>query len=76
MIGLGFPEEEVKKVTSNSAADRATVLTYLTENPYDNFNAVIRVLKRAFKDWKEVNLKMNKDLIAYLEERVGDIGKP
>jgi hypothetical protein len=51
------------------------VLAYLKENPYENFNAVIRVLRKAFKDWKEVNLMMNKDLIAYIEERVDDINK-
>jgi hypothetical protein len=34
------------------------------------------VIRKAYKDWKEVNLQMNKDLISYLEERQGDIGKP
>lgn len=66
MIGLGLPEEEVKNVTANGANERASVLNYLKENPYENFNAVVRVIRRAFKEWKEVNLKMNKDLIAYL----------
>jgi hypothetical protein len=47
----------------------------MKENPYDNFNAVLRVIRKVFKDWKEVNLMMNKDLIAYIEERVADIGK-
>lgn len=63
-------------MTANSATDRASVLNYLHENPYENFNAVIRVIRKAFKEWKEVNLKMNKDLISYLEERVADISKP
>jgi len=36
----------------------------------------LRVIRKAYKDWKEVNLNMNKDLIAYLEERETDIGKP
>ena len=52
------------------------MLNFLRENPYENFNAVVRVIRKAFKEWKEVNLKMNKDLITYLEERVEDIGKP
>lgn len=34
------------------------------------------MIRKAYKDWKEVNLNMNKDLIAYLEERQTDIGKP
>lgn len=75
MIGLGFPEEEVKNVTANGAKERGSVLNYMKENPYDNFNAVLRVIRKVFKDWKEVNLMMNKDLIAYIEERVADIGK-
>jgi hypothetical protein len=33
------------------------------------------VLKRVFKEWKEVNVMMNKDLISYLEERQAEIGK-
>ena len=66
LIGLGLPEEEVKNVSANGANERASVLNYLRENPYENFNAVVRVIRRAFKEWKEVNLKMNKDLIAYL----------
>jgi len=37
---------------------------------------VLRVIRKAYKDWKEVNLNMNKDLIAYLEERQSDISKP
>lgn len=48
----------------------------MRENPYQNFNDVLRVIRKAYKDWKEVNLNMNKDLIAYLEERQSDIGKP
>ena len=63
-------------MNANGANERSSVLNYLRENPYENFNAVLRVIKKAFKDWKEVNLKMNKDFIAYLEERAGDIGKP
>jgi hypothetical protein len=65
----------VKNVTANGAKERASVLNYMKENPYDNFNAVLRVIRKAFRDWKEVNLMMNKDLIAYIEERVADIGK-
>lgn len=48
----------------------------MRDNPYENFNDVLRVVRKAYKDWKEVNLNMNKDLIMYLNERVGDIGKP
>jgi hypothetical protein len=76
LIALGYPEEEIKKLTANSAAERGTILVYMRDNPYENFNDVLRVIRKAYKDWKEVNLNMNKDLIAYLEERATDIGKP
>ena len=71
-----MPEEQIKNVTANGANERSSVLNYFKENPYENFNAIVRVIRRVFKEWKEVNLKMNKDLITYLEERVEDIGKP
>lgn len=48
----------------------------MRDNPYENFNDVIRVIRKAYKEWREVNLSMNKDLIAFLEERQTDIGKP
>ena len=56
----------MKKVTSASANDRGTILNYMRDNPYENFNEVIRVIRKAYKDWKEVNLNMNKDLLTYL----------
>ena len=48
----------------------------MRDNPYENFNDVIRVIRKAYKEWGEGNLSMNKDLIAFLEERQADIGKP
>lgn len=37
---------------------------------------MLRVIRKVYKDWKEVNLSMNKDFIAFLEERQTDIAKP
>jgi hypothetical protein len=64
---LGYPEEEIKKITATSANDRGQVLAYMRDNPYENFNDVLRVIRKAYKDWKEVNLNMTKDLIAYFD---------
>jgi len=66
LIGYGLPEEEVKNINGSTAAERGKILNYLRENPYENFNAVLRVVRKAFKDWKEINVPMNKDLINYL----------
>lgn len=56
----------MKNINASTAADRGKILIYLRENPYENFNAVVRVIRKAFKDWKEVNVPVNKDLISYL----------
>ena len=34
------------------------------------------VIRELFKDWKEVNLLMNKELIAFIEEKSNEIDKP
>lgn len=57
------------------AKERTDILNIMKENPYENFNCVILVLKKTFKDWKEVNLAMNKELISFLESRCEDINK-
>ena len=40
-----------------------------------NFEAVLKVLKKAYKDWKESNLNMNKELMAFLASNVDRITK-
>lgn len=37
---------------------------------------VFSIIRELFKDWKEVNLLMNKELIAYIEEKANEIDKP
>ena len=37
---------------------------------------MLRVIRKAYKDWKEVNLNMVKELITYLTERQESIEKP
>ena len=49
LIGLGMPEEQIKNVTANGANERGSVLNYFKENPYENFNAIVRVIRRVFK---------------------------
>jgi hypothetical protein len=34
------------------------------------------VIRALYKDWKEINLVMNKELIAFIEERADYIEKP
>ena len=61
LIEYGFPEEEIKNLLKADSYDLLTT-----------FN----IMRELFKDWKEVNLVMNKELIAFIEEKSNEMDKP
>lgn len=75
MIEYGFPEEEIKNIKASGAKERTNVMNLLKADSYDLLTT-FNIMRELFKDWKEVNLVMNKELIAFIEEKSNEMDKP
>jgi hypothetical protein len=50
-------------------------MNLLKADSYDLLTT-FNIMRELFKDWKEVNLVMNKELIAFIEEKSNEMDKP
>ena len=56
----------LNKLESSNNVDKCDAITMIRENSEqlfrDNMEAMLTILKKHFKDWKEGNLNLNKEL--------------